>query len=205
VGHVVAFLDQSTCKIYPNLSEVPEEAVAFSSPEELAKAASTEALDAMRKALIGQDVGTSSSREQAAQRLWYVLSLGGTPEVSWSSWDRKRVLDNLGNNKIADTSKIEVIQLTYVAGKDHMADFFFKKLPKQAKLIMSMLIEDGRGIWTNEEANAIIAKRANEIETRQDPMRIFSYYKGEFFRKKLMRRMTFAEFAAHPELSGTTL
>ena len=200
---VIAFTDQNTCKVYSNLSEVPPGVVSFSSPQELAKAAPMEALDRLRGKLLGGETGPSSSREEAAQRLWYVLSIGAEPKKFWEKYERRK--DKLGNNKIADTSRIELVKLVYTPGKDYMADFFYKKLPGQAKKIIDILADDGRGIWTGEEAIAVVMLRADEIKTRQGVMRILTYYMSKLFAKNLIRRVSFAEFVALPEFSGISL
>jgi hypothetical protein len=200
---VIAFIDQNTCKVYANLAEVPPGATTFSSPEELAKAAPMEALDRLRGRLLGGEVGSSSSREEAARKLWYVLSIGAEPKSFWEKYERRK--DKLGNNKIADTSRIELIKLVYTPGKDYMADFFYKELPRQAKTIIDILHDDGRGIWTGEEAVAVVMRRGDEIKTRQGVGKILTYYMSELFAKNLIRRVSFAEFVARPEFSGVSI
>lgn len=202
---IVAFIDQHTCKIFTTMVEVPPGAITFSSAEELGRAVSAGTLDRIRGILLGETVEQSSSADQAAVRLWYVLALG-LPTYTGEyigKWHRQK--DDFGNFKIADNSRIELIQLTYRPGRDHMVDFFYKKLPPQARKIVDILVDDDRGIWTNEEANAVVLRRASEIKTKQEPSAIFTYYKAELFTKKLLKRVTFSEFISKPEFSGITL
>jgi len=203
MSHVVAFLDQSTCRTYRSLLDVPGGAAAFSSPAELAKACSTRDLDEMRKQLLGEEYfGRSGSKEEAARRLWHVLSLGVLPE-SWRNWPRKK--DKFGNDKVQDESRVELIEYSHVPGKDHMQDFFYKKLAKQAKICMEILAEDGRGIWTNEDACAIILEHQDRMATKQGALKVFEYYRPFLFQKKLLKRVTFEEFATSAEYQGIVL
>jgi hypothetical protein len=199
---VVAFIDQSTCKVFSRLSDVPEGAIAFSSPEELARAAPLQSLDKMREQLLGARVGFSSNREEAARRLWYVLTLGAPGGYDANKWQRRK--DGFGNNKIADVSKIELIQLC-IPSNDDMVNLFYRKLAKQAKQIVQMLVDDGRSIWTNEDANSIVLARASEVEGKQGALVVFTYYKSTLFAKKILRRVSFAEFISRPEFEGVVL
>jgi hypothetical protein len=203
MSHVVAFLDQGTCRTYRSLSDVPAGAAAFSSPTELAVAAATQDLDEVRRRLVGDEYfGKSSSRGEAARRLWQVLSLGVTPD-DWQTFLRRK--DKLGNNKIQDESRVEIIEYSYAPGKDYMRDFFYKKLPKQAKTCMDILLEDGRGIWTGEDAMALIVENQDRIETKQGARLVFKYYRPFLFQWKLLKRVTFEEFATSSEYQGLAL
>ena len=206
MSHVIAIIDQSTCRAYPDAEAAPEGAIIFRSPEELGRALPTHSMDVIRGKLLGETVEDSPSREVAATRLWHVLSIGAdVPKVVWSSQGYVTRKDAFGNKKIADVSPIELIQLTWVRGRDHMVDFFYKKLPPQARQVVDMLVDDGRKLWTNEQADAVILARASEIETKMSALRIFGYYKNELFQKKILRRVKYSEFASRPEFAAMDL
>ena len=134
-----------------------------------------------------------------------MLSLGANFKVDWSSRGYVTRKDDFGNKKIADMSHIELIQLTWVRGRDGLIDRFYEKLPKQAKQIVGMLVDDGRGLWTNEEIDAVVLARATEIQTKQSVLLIFGYYKSKLFSRKILRRVSYADFASRPEFAGMTL
>lgn len=201
MSYVVAFIGQDSYQLFPSREHAPEGSVVFTSPEELAKVATASALDQIRKTLLGQSIGKSRSADEAARRLWYLLTLDAPP-TNWSIPKRK---DFFGNQKIASTRKIELMQLIYVPGKHPMVDFHFKKLPRQARQVVQMLIDDGRGIWTGDEANAVIAARAGEVQSKQGAISIFNYYRSELFAKKILKRVSFSDFITYPEMVNKPL
>jgi hypothetical protein len=68
-----------------------------------------------------------------------------------------------------------------------------------------MLVDDGRGLWTNEEIDAVVLARGSEIQTKQSVLLIFCYYKSKLFSRKILRRVSYADFASRPEFAGMTL
>ena len=68
-----------------------------------------------------------------------------------------------------------------------------------------MLVDDGRKLWTNEQADAVILARESEIKTKMSALRVFGYYKKELFAKKILRRVKYAEFASRPEFAAMDL
>ena len=205
MSHVVAIIDQDTCRTYPDAEFVPAGAAVFRSPEELERALPLHSMDVVRGRLLGENVQNSPSREEAARRLWHVLSLGANFKVDWSSRGYVTRKDGFGNKKIADKSPIELVQLTWVRGRDGLIDRFYEKLPKQAKQIVDILVDDGRGLWTNEEIDAVVLARGSEIQTKQSVLLIFCYYKSKLFSRKILRRVSYADFASRPEFAGMTL
>jgi hypothetical protein len=204
--HVVAIIDQQTCRTYPDVESVPPGAVVFRSPEELGRALQVHSMDVIRGRLLGEPTENSPSREEASRRLWHVLSIGADfNRVDWSSGGYTTRKDNFGNKKIADISPIELIQLIWVKGKDSIIDHFYKKLAKQARQMVDMLVDDGRGLWTNEQANAVILARGAEVETKQGVLPVFNYYKSQLFQKKILRRVSYVEFASRPEFAAMAL
>lgn len=206
MSYVIAIVDQNTCKTFPSASDAPKGSVVFSSPEEMAQTIPRHSLDSLRAKILGENVPASPSADVAATRLWHVLSLGADfVKVDWSSAGYSRRKDNFGNNKISSVSPIELIQLIWVRGKDRMADYFYGKLPKQARQIVDMLVDDGRGIWTNEQANAVILAREAEIDTRQGALVVFKYYKSKLFQFHILKRVSYVEFASRPEFAGLSI
>ena len=203
MSHVIAFLDQETCRIYPTREMAPEGATVFESHKELATAVPTRTLDTIRERILGITGDRSPSAEAAAYKLWHVLTLFNS--VREIDYKKIYTLDGFGNRKYNSTARIELIQLTYVPGADPLFDVFYKKLKGQAKQVLNMLIDDGRKIWTNEQANEIIARRADEIKTSQGALYVFNYYKSHLFQKKILRRVSYAEFASRPEFAAMAL
>lgn len=205
MSHVVAIVDQDTCKVYPDAECAPPGSVIFRSAEELESSMPSSSMDVIRGRLLGQSVEHSPTRQDAARKLWHVLSIGAEIfKVDWSSNGYTTRKDNFGNRKIADLSPIELIQLVWIRGADVMADHFYKKLPKQARQMADMLVDDGRGLWTNEQANAVVLARADEIQTKQNVLEIFNYYKSHLFQKKILRKVSYAEYTSRSEFSLMT-
>ena len=205
MSHVIAIVDQSTFRACSDAGSAPPGSTVFRSPEELAGALPLRTMDVIRGKLLGEIVENSSSREEAARRLWLTFSAGVDFSVDWSSVGYEPRKDGFGNRKIRDTSRIELIQLTWIRGKDRLIDAFYKKLPKQARQIVDMLVDDGRGIWTNEQANSVLLARGDEVETTQELRRVFSYYKSELIYKRILRKVSYVEFATLPEFAGMSL
>ncbi len=204
MSYVVAFIDQDTCRTYLWASQAPMGSVVFSSPEELARSLPVRSMDSIRGQLLGEDVETSPSRDLAATRLWYVLGLGAQfAKFKWTERIVKK--DAFGNPRSADNLPTELVQLTWVRGRDHMADAFYKKLAKQEGQIVDMLVDDGRRIWTNEQAFAIIQERAAEIKTRQPLIRVWDFYRSQLYHKKILRKVSYAEFSGKPEFEGMSI
>ena len=202
MSHVVAIIDQSTFGAYRDAESAPAGSVIFHSPEELARVLPLHSMDNIREKLLEENVESSSSRDEAARRLWLVLSVGVNFDFDWSHEVRK---DSFGGRKILDTSKIELIQLMWVRGKDPLVDTFYKKLPKQARQVVDMLVDDGRKVWTNEQADAVILDRGDEIETRMGASAVFHCYKPVLAARKILRRISYLDFATRPEFAGMTL
>ena len=206
MSHVVAIIDQSTCRTYPDAESVPAGAIVFRSSEELGRALQSHSMDVIRGRLLGEPTDNSPSREEASRRLWHVLSIGADfDRVDWSSNGYTTRKDNFGNKKIADVSPIELIQLVWTKGKNSIVDHFYRKLAKQARQMVDMLVDDGRRLWTNEQANAVILAREAEIETKQGALIVFNYYKSHLFQKKILRRVSYVEFASRPEFAAMAL
>ena len=68
-----------------------------------------------------------------------------------------------------------------------------------------MLVDDGRKVWTNDQADAIILARGDEIETRMGALAVFHYYKPRLAARKILRRVSYLDFATRPEFAGMTL
>jgi hypothetical protein len=207
--HVVAFLDQNRVATFRRAEDAPAGSTVFSTPDELAKVLLTKTMDSIRESLLGEAVEPSPSRDVAATRLWHVLSLGADfvkipPSESFAYVRRK---DAFGNDKTRHTGIIELIQLSWIPGNDYIVDFFFKKLPPQAKQIVKILMEDGRKIWTSEQANEVIKARGDEIKTSQTrgPLGIFDYYKSRLFEVKILKKVSYADFASKPEFEGMSV
>ena len=100
MGHVVAFIDQETCRTYRDRSDAPAGSLVFASSEELGAALSTKSMDLVRGKLLGQIVEPSPSCGAAAARLWHVLSLGAElVRVDWSAKGYATQKDRFGNRK----------------------------------------------------------------------------------------------------------
>lgn len=206
MSFVVAILDQNTAKTFLYEADVPKGAMVFHSPKELSAILTNTSMDKMRERLLGEIVEPSPSREMAGVRLWHVLAIGADfDRVDWSSGGYTTRKDNFGNKKIADVSPIELIQLVWTKGKDSIVDHFYRKLAKQARQMVDMLVDDGRRLWTNEQANAVILAREAEIETKQGALIVFNYYKSHLFQKKILRRVSYVEFASRPEFAAMAI
>lgn len=197
MSFVVALFQDNTCKAYRSKDEVPAEAaMVLESPEELAKTAPKESLDKIRGSLLGEPTTVTSksqTADEAARKLWYVLGLQAPDPLNFYSVGRQK--DKLGNDKVAENGDFELIQLMFKPGVDYMADFFYKKLPKQAKQIVDILLEDGRGIWDADTMNQILVSRAGEFNTRQKIEKVISFYRSELVAKRILKRVTYLEFS----------
>jgi hypothetical protein len=207
MGHVVAFIDQDTCKVFHGPEDAPPGSVIFSSPEELGKALQKQSMDSIRGRLLGMAVDPSETRAIAAVRLWHVLSVGADACALKMRWgkDYPGTVDSFGNRRSGHHLKFELIQLTWVPGRDHMADHFYKTLAPQSRQILNMLVDDGRGIWTKDQVHEVILSRRGELTSCQNPLYLFKYYSRDYFPKHLLKKVSYADFASSPEFSGKSL
>lgn len=60
------------------------------------------------------------------------------------------------------------------------------KLAPQARSIAAMIRADGRTQFSEEELKALIVKNAKELRTRQEPWRIFQYYRSKMIGADLL-------------------
>lgn len=195
---VLAFLDQGNVQVLRNLHNVPEKATCFRSPESLSLAAPASVLDEVRENLSGMSGHRSETDLVAARRLWYFFELSLPPETP----RRKRKVDAFGNHRVAATSPIELLQLTYVVGSDPMVDHFHDTLPNQARQIVSTLQQDGRGIWTGEEAAQVAISGLRNLESRQNPRKIFDYYRSILYTRKILKKVSYVEYSNRVLNSG---
>lgn len=191
----VVFLgDGRTVLRLPIGTESPEGSATFFSPEQMSILLDRRSMDSARKSLLGSPV-ESRDADDSARLLWETI-MELVPGVG-SELPRKleRAKDAFGNNKNIDRSPHELIGLAYVQGADSMRDFFYKKLSKQEKAIIQIFAENGRGIWTKDQADQLIMDNAGKLKTTQDPLKVYNYYRGSLLEKKFLRRVTFEEFS----------
>ena len=207
MNYVLAFVDQETCNIYPDASAAPKGSTIFESPEELARVLTTQDADRIRGRILGVSIEHSPSAAAAASRLWHSLSIGAEAKVAeWHSKGYVKQKDNFGNDKNAGSGKkIELIQLIWTKGKDYLIDAFYKKSPRQARQIVDFLVADGNGIWTEDQVEAIMSSHESEMETKQGIIPVWTYYRQSLCLKKILKKVSLADFAAAPEFSGVSL
>lgn len=192
MGHVVAILDQSTFKVFRDSDRIPSSAMVFSSWRDMSRVMSASVMDKVRDRLLGDKLPASISADEAAKRLWHVMMLGVDRIVVAPRFSPR--LDKLGN-KMRRGGRIELLQLAYSPGKSRSMDLFYKKLCPQGKIILNILIDDGRMIWTNEEAAGIVHANSDKIASRQSIAWLFNYYRSFFINYQLVKRVTYAELA----------
>lgn len=193
----IAILDQRTWRLIRPSDPEPPGSVVFRSPAELEISLTTETMDRIRGQILREITHKSESKKIAALKLWHVMTLGA--EALTRKQNPGKKTDFFGNPKNYEISPIELIQLLWCPGANHMADFFQKKLPPQAKQILNMLIEDGRRIWTGDQADQVIERRESEIISKNGALWVFRYYKSRFFQQKLLGRLSYADFANRVE------
>jgi len=206
VSHVVAIIDQSTFRVCQDARSAPPGSTVFSSPEELAQVMEIHSMDVVRGKLLGEVVGSSSSREEAARRLWLTLS-GAADLVYKIDWMSIGLYprDIFNNKKTNQTGRIELVQLTWVRGSSPIIDHFYEKLSRRAKLLVDLLVKDGRTVWTNEQVDSIIRAREDEVARPSGIYLTLYIYKSELFHKRILRKLSYLDFATRPEFAGMSL
>jgi hypothetical protein len=204
---VIAFISQSDYRVLPSESAAPRGSVVFKNREQFMANLTTSQMDTMRAKLLGAKVQSSADRKEAADRFWHVLELGQrvlSPNPVNLSAHSVHVTNKLGSRKFMNSGRIELLQYAYVPGKDRLIDIFYKKLPPQAQAILRILKEDGREIWTNEEASNLVAENKDGyiVTDCQTPMSVFRYYRPRLCDRKLLKKISFSEFCSKPELRG---
>lgn len=65
-----------------------------------------------------------------------------------------------------------------------------ENLPKQAISMIEIILEDGRERFTEDEMKAVIAEgaAAGQLKTKQDPWRIFQYYRPKLIQYDVLRQ-----------------
>ena len=204
MDYVVALLNQSEFGVFRHRAEVPPGSAVFESPEELARATTKQSLDVIRGRLLGEEVEPSLSTLEAAVRLWHVFGIGAhLKKIDWTT--KVRSLTVFGTPKVAAHGQIELIAISYFPGRTHMFDVFFRTLAPQAKKIVKFLLEDGRGLWTRDQYEAVVAAREAELDSIQGWRKVLTYYQPALFSKKMIRRVSLEEFARRPEFAGISL
>lgn len=198
---VFAVIDQETAKVFDSKTDVPEGAIVFESPEELAAQLSASTLDSVRESTLGQGVAPSATAEEAATKLWEALRTRLATPIKMNFGPK---MDKLGNMKFKPSGPIELIHLCWEPGVDPTVDFFVKKLPKQAKALLDNLILDGKGVWFKERFDQLLTPLAQQLST-QEPKKLINYHRGKMTNQHILRNITYAEFLAHPKLSSIEL
>ncbi len=146
--------------------------------------------------MLNSDAAISSSDAGTAAKLLWATIMELVPGMG-ATLPRKlsRTTDAFGNPRNPDRSKLELICLAYVPGQDRMQDFFYKRLSKQEKAILAILVKDGRGIWTSDQMEELMVAKASELATVQDPLTVFKYYRGSLLERRFLRRVSYEEFA----------
>lgn len=194
---VVFLEDGKTVLRLPIGVESPKGSATFFSAEEMALSLDRASMDAARKSMLNSDIAVSSSSAEAAASLLWETVMELVPGMG-ATLPRKleRTKDAFGNDKNPSWTPIELIELSFVPGADRMQDFFYKKLSKQAKAILKIFADDGgKKAWTLQQAEDLIMEKAAELNTSQDPIIVFKYYRGSLFERRFLRRTSFEEFA----------
>jgi hypothetical protein len=204
MGLILAFTDQSTYKLCNGELDVPAGAITFSSPKALARAVSAKTLNEIRAKLFGEEVEYCPNREDAALRLWNLMTVSPGISYNKSLQEHPAKVTEFGTPKMLTTRKIELLHLM-LPTSDYMTNYFYSKLEGQARQIVEMLLDDGRKVWTNAEANRVIWARADEIKGVQGASWVFSYYKSRLHHKRILRRITYEDFLTDPQFAGISL
>lgn len=203
MNYVVALMDEHTCRTYRRLEDVPKSARAtFVSAAGLIQEMSIVQMDAIRGKILGELVESSPTPEVAASRLWHAFGIGADAAEGKETYPAS--LDDMGNRRTQSHDEIELVQLIWEPGKDWAVDMFVKKLPPQARAMLDILVQDGRGIWTAQQMLDLMKQNEHLIKTKQGAARILKYYRPEMLQRKMLKRVSFAEFAAKQEFKGLT-
>jgi hypothetical protein len=77
-------------------------------------------------------------------------------------------------------------QLFYMSDADRTAAY--STLPFQAKKVLDLLKEHGGGDTFSElRVHAIMTEHGAVLKTKQDPMKIFAYYRSTFLKQELLK------------------
>lgn len=202
---VIAFFSQETCRLYSSEKEVPSGAlVVFTSPTNLSKEMSIKDMDATRRKILQQDVVKSRNKDEASLRLWSALNLMAEESREDLVNITKKLptaQDRAGNRRAEDRTPLELIQLTYAPDEGRLVDVFYHRLCRQAKLIIDLLIEDEKGIWTAHQVQEILKKSEEEFKTRQGVEKIFRFYLHRLVGFNFVKKIKFIDAAKNPELA----
>jgi len=99
-----------------------------------------------------------------------------------SYWDKE-------GSKVERISRKKKDDRLYVYQKIENFDKAILKLPTQAQCLARILKDEQRSKWTEPELKAVVtqASYSKKLKTRQDPWRIFQYYRNDLMDLGLVR------------------
>jgi hypothetical protein len=119
-----------------------------------------------------------TSDKQTFGYLWTFMRTHVEP----SYWDKP-------GSKVERISRKKKDDRLYVYQKIENFDKAILKLPTQAQCLARILKDEQRSKWTEPELKAVVTKASysKALKTRQDPWRIFQYYRNDLMDLGLVR------------------
>ena len=205
VDFVAAVCGPDKVELFLSVAEAKQthpKAMVFDSWEKMVRIYTPSEMDLVRGRLLYCPVSKSKTAEEAAKLLWrtFALVLPQPGRRMLRKLPPKR--DLLGNRKTEKFSnKTELLQVTYVPGQDPIQDVFYKKLARQARVMVDLLLEDGRQFFQQSEVLEIFRANADRIGTKQPIDVLWGWYCHKLVARRLVKKLGFTEYAELKALS----
>jgi hypothetical protein len=156
-------------------SEVEEEdSMAFSSTDDLMRL-DKDQLESIRAKLIKAPVGKAGSKAEAAELCWMAMLAASAPRPAETPKDEKKKAAKGGGGPRAS----ETLTLKYDFDNPGNKEEGFKKLPPQARTCLEIMARADKKEFSSDALKKLIEAHGSELKTRQEPWRIFQYYRNK--------------------------
>lgn len=173
-AYVYAIMKDGSPRRFDKVEDVPQEEVGhvFGSFDEMGKLSMDE-LDRITGSILKATIPKSKHKQEALDRAWTAV-VAVTANVPAPAQPK-------GRRKKGDRPVRQAKQYTLQYDFDHpgeSAEKKFKDLPPQAQTCLHIMAKGGKNEYPEADLKELVAKNSKELETVQEPWRIFQYYRG---------------------------
>lgn len=164
---VVALLPDGSVRRFNNKEAVPEGTASFGDIEELSKLPIAE-LDKISSKILKATIGHAKNKEEAVDRAWTAL-LAVSANVPADAGKKGARQPRVSNT---------TFKLLYDFDSPGKAEEKFKELPPQAQKCLTIMARGGKKEYPEAELRKLVEEHGKELNTVQEPWRIFQYYRN---------------------------
>jgi len=188
-GYLIAVVSPTEAHLYRSKKDCPQGSFVIESESTMAELFTTEQMDAMSAKLLKVPIVRSLIKEDAASRLWLTMMVFAAQDHAILHLDWSPLKDKFGNRKMDPVLYLNpkrIYSTTYSPGESSLLDSHYKRLPRQAAVILDTL----RGIEGATAPEIVflteLDKRSGELDTVQEVWRLLRYYRTTLMRLGLM-------------------